>query len=111
MAKGPRGDAFYRGRQAAQVVVVGAVGLGGGFVAGQVLTELPEPLGDEIVVLHLVATLLSERHLDVDLRRRRHPVAGHLCCFDLALHRQLQEGHDLDVAVGLGLERLSLTEL
>ena len=88
-----------------------AVALGHGIEVADVLAQLLEPLRDQLVVLHLVVALAGEHALGVDLRRRGHPQGGDLAGFHLASQGQLEQVHHLDVAVGLGLQRLMLTEL
>ena len=107
----PGGDALDGGAQPAQVVVERAVPFRRRVVARHVLAQLAEALQDEVVVLHLVAALAREGHLDVDLGGGRHVVAGELARLDLALERELEERDDVDLALGLGFERLPLAEL
>ena len=99
------GDALHRGPQPVEILEEGPVALRERVEPPGVEAQLLQPVGDQPVVLGLVPDLAGERQLDVDLGRRRQPPGRALGRLDLVLQRDLEEVHDREVALDLGLQR------
>src|SRR6267142_1904772 len=93
-----------RGRRV-EVLEERAVAAGQRIERAGVDAELGEPVGDEPVVLGLVAHLPGQRQLHADVVGGDEPAGGDLGGLDLVLERDLQEIGDVERALDLRLQR------